>query len=388
MELDNYFYRINQVLLSACGFWPQQSKREKTIRRFIFFIIDLSNFPPLIVYACYNWRDADALAVCFAFITSYSLGVTKISNNIIQDKKIQYLFKQIKYHWNVWSSEPQVKLIQQFANQARSYNFMYTVAVCASASSYTVITVVPEIYYLLAQCTNVTRDPSIFAEEFGIDSEKYFHWILAYSVISVWVNSIIYVTADIMYLTLVQHACGILCAVGNRFEDVNLLYRNQTAKNLNFLIFKDLLFCIQQHNIALKFANILNEVYSLYFLCTVGLNAASLVFVASQTVIHLDKFDNVVKFGNYGLLIICLLFLSSFPAQKLMDQSSTISQNIYNTYWYEMPISIKKSLFFVLVRTSNLCTIKIWKFYVLSLQTFASILQTTISVCMLLLSVR
>ncbi|XP_043465968.1 odorant receptor 82a-like isoform X2 [Leptopilina heterotoma] len=374
MELDHYFYRINQGLLSACGVWPLLSKRQKIIRRFIFFIIDFSNFPPLIAYAVYNWRDADALSDCVTFIASYSLGIIKISTIIIQDKKIQYLFKQIQHDWSVWSSEPQVQQLEKFAEEGKSLNFIYTVA--------------PQIYYLFVQRPNGTRESFLSPEEFGIDNEKHFYLILAFNNLSVWINSIIYIIVDSTYFTFVQHACGQLGAVGNRFENIKLISCNGRENNNDSLRFEEIYFCIQRYKKALKFTSLLNDLFSVYFFLIVGISATNLVFASLQTVINLDKFNETVKYGNYGLLLVCLLFLNSFPAQKLMDHSSNISQNIYNSCWYEMPVSLKKSLLFALMRTSRICAINIGKFYVLSMQTFASIVRTTVSLCMLLLSIR
>ncbi|XP_043465969.1 putative odorant receptor 85d [Leptopilina heterotoma] len=300
---------------------------------------------------------------------------------MFQDEKIRKLFEQILHDWEVWHNEPQIKLLEQFAEEGRRINYIYAVAVCASASSYTIFGLAPYIYYSFVPNSNKSRESYQVPEKYVPSNGGYIYISIAYNLLSLWTNSIIFITADSIYFSLVQHSCGLFAAVGNRFEAIGKKYSGSTKMS-------DILYCILKYNSALKFAAELNEIYSIYFFFTVGINAANIIFAASQTIIHFESSTETVKFGNYGILMVGLFFLNSFPAQKLIDRSFKITQNIYNSNWYEMPTSIRKSLFIVLLRASNLCTINVGKICILSLQTFSTVVRTTVSMCMMILSLR
>lgn len=148
--------------------------------------------------------------------------------------KIRNLFDQISHDWRVWHNEPQIKLLQQYAEEGRRINYIYagcnsfwwiwnygnyqvfifTVAVCASASSYTIFGLAPYIYYSFVPNSNKSRESYQVPEKFVSSNEDYIYWSITYNVLSTWTNSIIFITADSIYFSLVQHSCGLFAAVG------------------------------------------------------------------------------------------------------------------------------------------------------------------------------
>ncbi|XP_019700429.1 odorant receptor coreceptor-like [Harpegnathos saltator] len=75
-------------------------------------------------------------------------------------------------------------------------------------------------------------------------------------------------------------------------------------------------------------------------------------------------------------------------AQFILDQSLNVHESAYSCYWYDMPVDIRTDIILILLRSRVPCKIMAGKLFVMSLENFCSILQTSMSYFTVLASFR
>ncbi|XP_035727343.1 odorant receptor coreceptor-like [Vespa mandarinia] len=78
------------------------------------------------------------------------------------------------------------------------------------------------------------------------------------------------------------------------------------------------------------------------------------------------------------------LLLFCFPGDQLIYQSSMVSKTIYSIEWYQTSVPIKSEVCMMILRSQKPSYITAGKFYVMHLENFNAILNTSLSYFMVL----
>ncbi|XP_033230944.1 uncharacterized protein LOC117182031 [Belonocnema kinseyi] len=372
MDFHHPYFRLNKFLLSALGLWPYQSNFEKILHRCIFFIIWGSNIPLIYRRFYVVWGNVDEMIESFVIITSMLLSIIKLSSGFHKNKNMKNLLEKIKNDWQIWSNEPEVRILQKYAEEGRQLTLMYTVATYCSVVSYLSFTLSPQMLDSISPLSNGTRPKKyVMPEDFGIDKEKYFYYIYVYNAACLYFNFTITVSVDSMYAVYVQHVCGIFSAIGHRLENIIKDYKLDDKEQMEKNATEELFFCITQHNNVFKYAEDIENTYTVYFFFLTGVNMFVLSITGLQVVLKLGSIDDVVKYTNYTILLVVHLLFNSVPAQRLVDHSLMISESAYKSGWYQMSASNRKAVLYIIMRSSKPCKITAGKFYVMSMECFS-----------------
>ncbi|XP_043472073.1 odorant receptor Or2-like [Leptopilina heterotoma] len=95
-----------------------------------------------------------------------------------------------------------------------------------------------------------------------------------------------------------------------------------------------------------------------------------------------------IRFGCYAICQVFHIFFLTLPTQHLLDNSLSISSCIYNADWYCLSTETRKLLLIILERVSRPTTFIVGRIFILSLQFFTRVLQTSMSYFTVLMSVR
>ncbi|XP_051169862.1 odorant receptor 67c-like [Leptopilina boulardi] len=369
----SYFY-INKFLLSIIGLWPYQSKTEKIIGQIFVLIVWAGHIPSTARRFVVIWGNEDEMIESFVIYFTATLGMVKLWNSLHKNNKMKQLLEKINADWNIWSNEPEFEILEKFAEEGRKFSLIYAIALYCSVLSYTSFTLSPQLLDTFMPLPNGTREKKyLLPEDFGTNSENYFYLIFLADMISIFVNFTITASVDSMYVVYVQHACGIFSAIGQRLENIKFDCNANDKKYSRDNISREIFFCVQQHKSVLKYTEDLEDTYTVYFFFLILINMIILIVNGVQIVIKFGDFDDVFKFGNYAILLIGHLLFNSIPGQKLLDHSVTVSQAAYNACWYDATQSVKRSLIFIIMRSSKPCKITAGKYYILSMANFSMV---------------
>ncbi|XP_024868521.1 odorant receptor 9a-like [Temnothorax curvispinosus] len=384
---DGRNYRINKVLLSCVGQWPYQTNRSSSA--IIIIIVSLAG-TQFIAKIC-GLLSIDNVDV---FIDSLSPLVVdigcgvKLNTCILKTTEIRALFDQIQYDWQLLMTSPYIKILNNYAQNGRTFTIIYASAFYSALVFFMLVPLQP---LLLGSSSNDTTRPLLHQVEYYIDMEKYYFPILIHGYVTAVICVSIAIATDTMYVIVVQHVCGLFMIIGQQLE--NLVKEDNLEINFNPFIkndkpYENIVSSIHAHKRALRFASLIEAVFSQMFLIIAGFNMLIISMTGVTAVTNVDNPEEFLRQITFSCALLVHLFFESFQAQRLIDHSTYIHTSLMNVTWYQTSSRTRKILIFMLMKTQEPCVLTAGKMFVISMDTFSAIVRTSVSYFTMLRSVQ
>nr|XP_033206185.1 odorant receptor Or2-like [Bombus vancouverensis nearcticus] len=139
----------------------------------------------------------------------------------------------------------------------------------------------------------------------------------------------------------------------------------------------------RRHIYLIKLANMLIDTISsilamqLFTSCWDNLH----LFLGLQFIIALS-IGNIVMVIKIFMVLTSLmvqLFAYSYVSEYLRRQMEGIGDSIYFCNWYDIPKGVTKDIIYVIMRTQNPVFLKAGKFFIVNMETYMSIIKTSMS---------
>ncbi|KYQ51781.1 hypothetical protein ALC60_09122 [Trachymyrmex zeteki] len=246
---------------------------------------------------------------------------------------------------------------------------------------------VPLQSLLLDSSSNDTTRLLLHQVEYYIDMEKYYLPILIHGYITAVICVSIAIAADTMYVIVVQHVCGLFMIIGQQLE--NVIKKDNLEINFNPSIkedkpYENIVSSIHAHKRALRFASLIEAVFSQMFLVVAGFNMV-IISMTGVTVHQLNhsSYNNVIAFiellmfKKNAMIIVreiqenMNLHVSDRTVRcRLREANLHIRMNIA---WYQTSSRTRKILIFMLMKTREPCVLTAGKMFVISMDTFSTV---------------
>ncbi|EFN85518.1 Putative odorant receptor 22c [Harpegnathos saltator] len=203
------------------------------------------------------------------------------------------------------------------------------------------------------------------------DSTTYF-CLCAYQIIALPTIVCGYSAPDSFVLSMALHICGQLAVLSCKIEQLLKDHENYNH-HIGTIVLR--------HRQLIKLAEILENNFSMIFLQqTLGT-----VFLLCLTTYHMfansvnGASTNVVTFLLYTSCVISTIFAYCYIGECLIKESVRLRDTFYNTDWYNTSPSCGKILSICMIRPEKPLVLTAGKFYPLSLNTFTSIVKTSMA---------
>ncbi|XP_072762435.1 uncharacterized protein [Anoplolepis gracilipes] len=377
-----YYYETNKKLMSLIGQWPYQKPNEKR-PRLILLIIIICNALVFQITHFFVCEDAqcfyETLAPCMLAIVA----LIKLFTIYFNNHKIKDLTDRLFKNWDMFTSKEELDIMKKYAETGKWYSLAYVYYVLGGIVIFASTSLLPQMLDVVSPLNTSRPVMLIWPAYYFVDEEKYFYYIYCHMLFCLLygINSI--VAHDCMLFVYLEHVCSLFVVIGFRFE--HMLYKNNNVKNIrinhpNDMYCKNIMFIVQAHREALQFVMLLESTFSLSF----GLQMLMVIVGMSITLVQISiqLQNNLTILIRYLLLIggqLFHLFCYSFEGQKLINYSSETGDKIYNGSWYEMPVSAQKLLIMVMRKSLEASVFTAGKIYIFSLESFTTVLQTSMS---------
>ncbi|XP_051162561.1 odorant receptor 9a-like [Leptopilina boulardi] len=305
-------------------------------------------------------------------------------NFILHNRQLLVLLEKIQKDWEIWSAEPEIEILQQYAIKEKKFQLAYGVSIIGAASGFMAIPIVHNILNL-TKSSNITNsfDP-IFTTDYGLndDDNLFFSCLTAiHSFILTYIVMTIILNSDMVFMICNHHASSIYAAIGYKLSNLDYKRSYCQYENNNFQKEMDnvIIFCIKQHKELLRFLRDIHNCFSLVYLIMVMLNIFIISMTGFATVLNLNQPAVAFKFmaANSGQML-HILFIT-VPCEQMSDHSSMISHSVYKSNWYTFPVSSRRLLLMIMKRSSEPCEFVCGKLYTFSMRNFAMVMKTSIS---------
>ncbi|KAF3054296.1 Odorant receptor 156 [Nylanderia fulva] len=384
---DGRHYRINKVLLSCIGQWPYQTKRSSNA--IIAIIVSLAG-TQFVAKVCglLSIKDVDMFIDSLSpLVVDIGCGV-KLITCILKAKQIRALFDQIQSDWQWLMTSTHIKILNHYAEIGRLFTIIYA---SAFYSALVLFMLVPLQPLLLHSSSNDTARPLLHQVEYYIDMDKYYFPILIHGYAAAIIFVSIAIAADTMYVIMIQHVCGLFKIIGQELE--NIIKEDSLEINLVPSIkddkpYKNIIKSINAHKNALRFTNLIEATFSQMFLTVAGFNMLIMSMTGVTAVTNMDKPEEFLRQITFACALLVHLFFESFPAQSLINHSASIHTNLTNIAWYQTSFRTRKILIFMIMKTREPCVLTAGKMFVISMDTFSTIVRTSVSYFTMLRSMQ
>ncbi|XP_053977653.1 odorant receptor 13a-like [Hylaeus volcanicus] len=149
--------------------------------------------------------------------------------------------------------------------------------------------------------------------------------------------------------------------------------------------------CIKQHQALLAYGNKLEEVFAIVVLGQVFL--FSFLMCLDGYLILLDELSEARRliFVVHIAGCMCQLLMFTYSCDCLIQESTRVASAVYSGPWLRLPVNeggrmLRKDMAFVIMRSRVSCCLRASGFFVVSLETYTSVLSTAVSYFTLLRS--
>ncbi|XP_043468159.1 uncharacterized protein LOC122502271 isoform X1 [Leptopilina heterotoma] len=137
-----------------------------------------------------------------------------------------------------------------------------------------------------------------------------------------------------------------------------------------------------------RFVNEIRDCFSISHFLSLGLNVLMISFTGVRLVMYSNEPSETFATFTYNMGQIFRFFCLTLPSQRLIDQSNQLSQNIYESYWYNLSPASKNLLKIIMLRCRKPINFTAGKLYSFSMSNFGIMMKTSISYFTVLLSLR
>ncbi|XP_057334181.1 uncharacterized protein LOC130673241 [Microplitis mediator] len=390
-------WRTTKKLMSLLGAWPFQPViQQKTLGALFYFIIQ-SIYVVEILKLRAVWGNLTETLDCLPIFVYHTMVQVKMSNFLLNLKKwvfnlqAKILLSKVKSDWESNLDDSEMNVLR---NDERTHKIMmdiYSSGLSSVAIVYAVVPLVP-IFLDIVIPLNETRPKNLpYPTEYFVDIEDNFYALYTHGLIVTPIAFFYFLTFDVFYAGLIQHACSMFTIIGRRLKnltvDENIISIKKNSINEKNGI-KSLVICIKMHKEILWFAQLLEENFSNYCFLLLGTIVLGLTTVGFQFVVLATEASEKIRCIWYATAQIIHLFFLSYFGQKLINHSEFIYESICTSKWYNYPKKMKLLIILMLMRGKIVSTITAGKIYIMSVENFSTVMKTSMSYFTVLTSVQ
>ncbi|GLV44631.1 Odorant receptor 67c [Carabus blaptoides fortunei] len=379
MTTNSELFQVNIKLMSLLNLWPPQNRDESQYwRTFKDFSASLASMPTILpIFADFviqiQGKCDDVLDITENLIALGALfGMLYLAACFVQNRKrIMALIERLQ----VFEEFGTVEMIET-EHRASLYTKLFIFYgifgnLCYLAVPYTNMQACRErkatsMYSADIPCGLITR--------FRLPFDYQDSWFLYVAVI---VQLYACLMATMITLTTTMFLVALLMQVITQMQKLRrLLKENKPIRE-----------CIRYHNMIIEYASHVTQAFSSMMLMHITLTSFEISVLGFEVLMVNSRTDSL-RFGMHLLGWLVLLFIICSYGQKLIDESTGIGLDAYETNWFDNSVSVQKDLMLMILRSQKPLTLSAASLGVMSLETYLGVLSTAYSYFTLLLNMK
>ncbi|XP_019698031.1 odorant receptor 67a-like isoform X2 [Harpegnathos saltator] len=390
-------YNIIRVLLSISGLWPYHTTSKRRAIYFGFLLVFGSGLTFEVLGMIEVWPDSYEVVDCLPLLVLGAVSMIKLVCAVYTLPEITILLTKMQDYCLSLKSNEETNILHSYALYGRNLGYAYM----GILFSHTVVFVFATLLTKLLDTGSSNNNSSSITHEtqvglfyhvnYIVDVETYYVPIFIHSATCVVFYTLLMITFDVLYLTLVQHCCGLFQALRYRLEYATKLENENGDLILvsgQDKIHSNILYSIRRHAEAIKFVTIMEAIYRIPLFVHVGANISILSILGFQVITNTENINRVLKYASYLSALLVNTFFENWQGQKIIDSSEKVFESAYNAEWYKMSPEQRKFLIMIMMKSKKPLQIIAGNLVALSYVNFNAVIRTSSSYFMLLRSIQ
>ncbi|XP_008549291.3 odorant receptor 22c-like [Microplitis demolitor] len=393
---DKPYYKITKISASLIGRWPYQSSRQSLVIVAVIWIAFILQAIPQIIAIVTHFDDREVLLEALAPFIIDIVCVAKYMNSFYNAELIKTLFERVKKDWRLLPKDREKKILEYHVDLGRLMSVGYAGFAFITTVIFVTEPILPRIINKLTNSNESVPLKFALPLEYIIFEKENHYWLMLIITNIFAINMIVVIiSCDIMFITFVQHVCGLFAVVGFRIQSSptgKITGKNKkeasSRKSSQDVAYKHLVSCIRSHRRALEFAEIIETTFSTSFGVVVALNLPIMSITGLQLITQSNTVEQMLKYLMFALAQMLHLFFDCFLSQNLTDMSSQIPHCIANVKWYDNSKESQKLILLMIMRSQVPSKLTAGKIMELSIENFGVMVKTSGSYFTMLLSMQ
>ncbi|KAL6264364.1 hypothetical protein P5V15_004476 [Pogonomyrmex californicus] len=391
--VGNEYYKLNRRLLMLVGLWPYEHSIYKYCQMIFCNVIVMYMTVSQIAILITLKRNINIMIKFLSPIILCIIYIIKYQTFCIVARKIKHLMDHVEEDWNMLKDKKELEIIKSYTYVGSMCSLSFTILGSMAIITFFILSLIPTILDIIAPL-NISRPRQfLFPGEYFIDQQKFFYAILLQTGISLGLIVTTLIGTESLYVTYVQHACGMFRIASYRmdqaFNDKSL--HSYTSGKQTIIICKRIIEAIYIHKRALEFSEFMWSTLAISYTILLIIGITSLIinlFCLFQTILFKHEINDIIILVSFIFGHIIYLFLGNYVGQILIDHSASIFENIYITRWQGAPLPAQRLLPLIMQRSMRSCKMVVGGMFVPSFEGFATLMSTTLSYFTVLWSVQ
>ncbi|XP_032675075.1 uncharacterized protein LOC116845931 [Odontomachus brunneus] len=406
------YYNINRIMLTTIGLWPYQ--KQSILHTVFFFSVFisfilfqltvfltakhdfgfitnmLSNIFPSIgyflFYNCYyfNIKKVSKIRGFICTIFSHNARISYFRERRGFTKQgffewqVKQLLEQIEADWNT-VDDSELKILQKYAIKSRLISLILVSMVIFGMSLLIIIEMLPIILDVVVPM-NESRPRKIKVMfEMFLDQQQYFYIYLIHEIVVVMASFSTVVAIGTLLFAILRHCCATYKIASTLIGSLVTKHTLEIpSKQRTREMCRRITRAVCLHRKTIQFIKFLLNIVNKWFFVIMGIAVLSLscnLLRFLTAVIVLKELSEAIICGGMVFAHFVILFLANFIGQTIIDHSTEMFMNTYNTAWYLAPLPIQKLLLFVMQNTLKTNTLMIGGIFIASLEGFSTVIN-------------
>nr|AXM05177.1 odorant receptor [Campoletis chlorideae] len=387
-------YRLNQIFMRILGVWPEQSLAARILLPSFFVFMNLSLYIPELRQLNNIRGDIDRTMEILTSCTVMSGSTIMVINTAVKSTEIFQLIKWVRRDWESLANNPQlIAVLDKYAAEGRQKTIIHAVMMYGGGTAFFCLPLTPMVLNVVLPLNESRPKKFMYGTDYGVDGLEYYYWILFHSCIVTYTCMAVFAGIDSVFAVWVQHCCALFEVAGYYLKrgveklDVPPCDK-ETIRAGEDEAFTNLRFCIQQHQAAIHFADLIESAYTMVTALVLGMSMILMSMSGVLFVIQIHNTDEALRYVTVVSCVLYHLYHHTVSGQDLINHSSQISEYAYECDWYDFPPKAQKLLVFIIARAQRPCFLTAGKVYEINMHNFSEVVKTSISYFTMFSSLR
>ncbi|KAI4487090.1 hypothetical protein M0802_012044 [Mischocyttarus mexicanus] len=390
MDIE-YYVSINKKILRIVGLYPTNKVRS-LFCILCMFLIGI----PQIIQIYQDWNDLNIVLEVSSVLLMILLGISKALVCTINGTNLEILINfLLTEFWQSAISNTSYRNLETYAMKAKNITKGYLFLIF---NSLIIFFTLPLIDIFILKYKGILSNDSNNFPFMALYPDSFYEFPLyeityTSQLIATIVCGLLLLATDTLIATAIVHTCGHFVTLQKNLNNLNksckmayqLRYQEKRSEKIIRRIKYQLIKNIKYHHIILRFCDIMENNFNLMLLLQTISSSLIICLVGLQVSISgLTDGTKSMKYFSYLVMALFQLLLFCFPGDQLIYQSSMVSKTVYSIKWYQTSVPIKYEICMMILRSQKPCCITAGKIYVMHLENFNAILNTSLSYFMVL----
>ncbi|XP_076766531.1 uncharacterized protein LOC143433197 isoform X2 [Xylocopa sonorina] len=383
---DISYYKVFKKYLMFLGQYPTQSRRNSKLNVTMSACSVISLLIPalLLFFTSIVERNLNMMMESMPIILTIIVILIKLLNHNRNKEKFSELFSLMKEQLDMLNRKNQTHLHEKVTKPGIILAGAYRTGILFCLVLFLLIPLFPVFMDIIMPLNGTRHRQHLLKLKYFVDEQRYFYLIYLHCAWCMFVTAIIAITIDSLYMVIIHYTGSLFAVCG--YQITKATERNNEGTNETSI--EEFIDCVLMHNRAIQFYELINDCTRTSYLFQLLLNTIGISITGVQTVMYLDRPEEAFRIGIFLLTQQFHLLIISIPGQVLADESLNLSNTLYYSKWYQMPLNIQKILHMIQMRSSKACKLTAGGVVELNIENFGTTFKTCISYFMVFSSLK